>query len=89
MPIKILNNNVNNEELNKLLQNNTVFVGVFSETCSYCINMKPEWNKFKSLIIKEKLNGTILEINAKLLASINNPLINNNVEGFPSLISNQ
>ena len=47
MPIKILNNNVNNEELNNLLRNNTLFVGVFSETCSHCINMKPEWNKFK------------------------------------------
>ena len=85
MPIKILKNNVNNEQLNNLLKNNTVFVGVFSETCSHCINMKNEWNKFKSLIIKEKLNGTILEINAKVLASINNPLINNNAKGFPSL----
>jgi len=85
MPVKIYNNDVNNEELNNLLKNNTLFVGVFSETCSHCINMKPEWNKFKSLIMKEKLNGTILEINAKLLSSINNPLINNNVQGFPSL----
>ena len=85
MPIKIFNNNVNNEELNKLLKNNTVFVGVFSETCSHCISMKPEWNKFKSLLMKEKLNGTILEINSKLLVSINNSLINNNVQGFPSL----
>jgi N-glycosylase/DNA lyase len=85
MPIKIYNSHVNNNELNNLLKNNTLFVGVFSETCSHCINMKPEWNKFKSLIMKEKLNGTILEINAKLLSSINNPLINNNVQGFPSL----
>ena len=58
---------------------------MFSESCSHCISMKPEWNKFKSLLMKEKLNGTILEINAKLLVSINNPLINNYVEGFPSL----
>ena len=85
MPVKIYNNDVNNQELNNLLKNNTLFVGVFSDTCSHCINMKAEWNKFKSLIMKEKLNGTILEINAKLLSSINNPLINNNVEGFPSL----
>jgi hypothetical protein len=85
MPVKIYNTNINNEELNNLLKNNTLFVGVFSETCSHCINMKPEWNKFKSLVMKEKLNGTILEINAKVLSSINNPLINNNVEGFPSL----
>ena len=85
MPIKIYNSHVNNNELNNLLKNNTLFVGVFSETCSHCINMKPEWNKFKSLIMKEQLNGIILEINAKLLSSINNPLINNNVQGFPSL----
>lgn len=85
MPVKLYNNDVNNKELNNLLKNNTLFVGVFSETCSHCINMKPEWNKFKSLLIKEKLNGTILEINAKVLSSINNPLINNNVQGFPSL----
>jgi len=85
MPIKIYNTNVNNEELNNLLQNNTLFVGIFSDTCFHCKKMKPEWQKFKSLIMKEKLDGTILEINAKLLSSINNPLINNNANGFPSL----
>jgi hypothetical protein len=85
MPFKIYDNTVNNEELNNLLKNNTLFVGVFSETCSYCKNMEPEWNKFKSLTAKENLNGTILEINAKLLSSINNPLISNNANGFPSL----
>lgn len=85
MPIKILKTNVNNEQLNNLLKNNTLFIGVFSESCSHCINMKSEWSKFKSLIIKKKLNGTILEINAKVLPSIQNPLINNNARGFPSL----
>ena len=85
MPIKILNTNVNNVQLNNLLKYNTLFVGVFSESCSHCINMKNEWSKFKSLIIKKNLNGTILEINAKVLPSIKNPLINNNARGFPSL----
>jgi hypothetical protein len=85
MPIKIYDANVNNNELNNLLKNNTLFVGIFSETCSHCINMKSEWNKFKSLLVKEKLNGTILEINAKVLSSIKNPLISNNANGFPSL----
>ena len=85
MSIKIYNNDVNNEELNNLLKNNTLFVGIFSDTCSHCINMKPEWKKFKLLITQQNLNGTILEINAKLLVSINNPLINNNANGFPSL----
>ena len=85
MPIKIYNNKVNNKELNYLLKNNTLFVGIFSETCSHCINMKPEWAKFKSLITQQNVNGTILEIDAKLLVSINNPLITNNANGFPSL----
>jgi hypothetical protein len=85
MPVKIYDTNVNNNELNNLLKNNTLFVGIFSETCSHCINMKSEWNKFKSLLVKENLNGTILEINAKVLSSIKNPLISNNANGFPSL----
>ena len=85
MPVKILNNTVNNEELDNLLKNNTLFVGVFSKTCPHCVNMRDEWNKFKSSIIKGKINGTILEIDANILSGINNPLINNNAQGFPSL----
>ena len=85
MPVKILNTTVNNEELDNLLKNNTLFVGVFSKTCPHCVNMQSEWNKFKSLLIKEKINGTILEIDANILSDINNPLINNNAQGFPSL----
>lgn len=85
MPIKLLHNNVNNNEVNSLLKNNTVFVGVFSKTCIHCINMKPEWKKFKNMVNKEKLNGIILEIDANMLSNISNPLINNNAQGFPSL----
>jgi hypothetical protein len=85
MPLKTYDTHVNNEELNNLLKNNTLFVGVFSKTCSHCKNMQLEWKNFKLLLTKEKLNGTILEIDAELLSSINNPLINNNVHGFPSL----
>jgi len=85
MPVEILSSNVNNEQLNNLLKNNTLFVGIFSDNCSYCINMKKEWEKFKSLIIKKNINGTILEINAKVLSSIHNSLITNNAKGFPSL----
>jgi len=85
MPVKILNTTVNNEELDNILKNNTVFVGVFSKTCPHCVNMRDEWSKFKSSIIKGKINGTILEIDANVLSTINNPLINNNAQGFPSL----
>ena len=85
MPVKILNNSVNNKQLNNLIKNNTLFVGIFSDNCSHCINMKNEWKKFKSLVIKKNINGTILEINAKLLSSIHNSLITNNAKGFPSL----
>ena len=85
MPIKLLDNIVNNNEVNSLLENNTVFVGVFSESCVHCINMKPEWKKFKNMVNKEKLNGIVLEIDSNMLSNISNPLINNNARGFPSL----
>ena len=80
-----ITNTVNNEELNKTLSHGTIFVGAFSDTCPHCVNMQSEWKNFISMVIKYKINVTILEINANILSSITNPLINNNIEGLPSL----
>ena len=87
MLIKVLQNTVNNDEINKLINNNTLFVGVFSQSCHQCVNMKPEWIKFKKLAQSNysNLQGVILEIDSSLLSLINNPLLANNVNGFPSL----
>ena len=85
MPHIKLDKNINNDKINNLLRHGTTFVGAFSKTCPHCINMQSQWAKFISSVIKRKIRANILEIDADLLASIKNPLINNNVEGFPSL----
>jgi hypothetical protein len=87
MLVKVLQNNVNNDEINKLIQTNTLFVGVFSKNCHYCVNMKPEWLKFKKLAMSNysNLQGLILEIDSSIVSSLTNSLITNNVNGYPSL----
>ena len=89
MIVKVLQNNanVNNDELNKLIKHNTLFVGVFSVSCHYCVSMKPEWNKFKKLALANysNLQGAILEIDSSVVSQLTNPLITNNVNGYPSL----
>ena len=87
MLVKVLQNTVNNDKLDKLLNNNILFVGVFSQSCHYCVNMKPEWLKFKKLAQTKysNLKGAILEIDSSIMSSITNPLLTNNVNGFPSL----
>jgi len=87
MLVKVLQNNVNNDEINKLIKTNTLFVGVFSKNCHYCVSMKPEWVKFKKLAMSNysNLQGLILEIDSSIISSLTNSLITNNVNGFPSL----
>jgi len=75
----------NNKKLDKLLRKGTIFVGAFSKTCPHCVNMQSEWKKFISSVKEKKMKAIILEIDSAILSSIKNPLINNNVEGFPSL----
>ena len=89
MIVKVLQNNanVNNDELNKLIKHNTLFVGVFSESCHYCVSMKPEWKKFKKMALANysNLQGAILEIDSSVISQLTNPLLTNNVNGYPSL----
>jgi thiol-disulfide isomerase/thioredoxin len=89
MIVKVLQNNanVNNDELNNIIKHNTLFVGVFSESCHYCVSMKPEWKKFKKMALANysNLQGAILEIDSSVMSQLTNPLLTNNVNGYPSL----
>ena len=85
MPHIKLENSINNEKLNSILRKGTTFVGAFSKTCPHCINMQSEWKKFISSVKEKNIKATILEIDSAILSSIKNPLINNNIQGFPSL----
>jgi hypothetical protein len=89
MIVKVLSNNanVNNDEINNLINHNILFVGVFSESCHYCVSMKPEWKKFKKMALAKysNLQGAILEIDSSVMSQLTNPLLTNNVNGYPSL----
>jgi len=85
MPYIELDKSVNSKKLNNILREGTIFVGAFSETCPHCVNMQPEWKKFIDSVNKNKIKATILQIDSSILSSIKHPLINNNIEGFPSL----
>jgi thiol-disulfide isomerase/thioredoxin len=89
MIVKVLQNNanVNNDELNNIIKHNTLFVGVFSESCHYCVSMKPEWKKLKKMALSKysNLQGAILEIDSSVISQVTNPLLTNNVNGYPSL----
>jgi len=85
MPYIKLEDNIDNNKINNLLRSGTTFVGAFSKTCPHCINMQPQWEKFVSSVIKRKIKANVLEIDADLLTSIKNPLIHDNIEGYPSL----
>lgn len=89
MIVKVLQNNanVNNDELNNIIKHNTLFVGVFSESCHYCVSMKPEWKKFKKMALANysNLQGAILEIDSSVISQVTNPLLTTNVNGYPSL----
>ena len=85
MPHIELKNNTSSEKLDKILRSGTTFVGAFSNTCPHCINMQSEWKEFISSANKRKIRANILEIDSNVLSSVKNPLINNNIQGFPSL----
>jgi hypothetical protein len=49
--------------------------------------MKPEWKKFKKMALAKysNLQGAILEIDSSVMSQLTNPLLTNNVNGYPSL----
>lgn len=84
--IELKNGSYDNDAIIKLLQNNTCFIGVFSENCFHCVNMKPEWNKLKTSLKKIKSNSVLLEIDAAELDKINYSPLKNSIHGFPSIM---
>tara|TARA_Y100001980_G_C14347502_1_gene159623 strand:- start:188 stop:595 length:408 start_codon:yes stop_codon:yes gene_type:complete len=81
----ITSNNIN---INKILDNKTCFVGIFSENCIHCQNMKPEWNKLIKKLNKIKCSSYLIEINTNDFNKITNKNLNHfmSYNGIPSII---
>lgn len=96
MPIELINissstqqdNNIDFDAIKKRLANpinKPYFVAVLADWCGHCQRMKPEWNKFLSLV-KNKANkktGKGIIITA---SDVTARLIDINVNGYPALL---
>jgi thioredoxin-like negative regulator of GroEL len=84
--IELKNCSFDKDAIIKLLENNTCFIGVFSDACFHCNNMKPAWNNLKTSLKKMKSNSVLLEIDAGQLDLINYGPLKNSIRGFPAIM---
>jgi thioredoxin-like negative regulator of GroEL len=84
--IELKNTSFDKDAIIKLLENNTCFIGVFSDACFHCNNMKPAWNNLKTSLKKMKSNSVLLEIDAGQLDLINYGPLKNSIRGFPAIM---
>lgn len=54
--------------------------------CPHCINMKPDWEKAKQLLMRKKKPCNIYEVDGQSMSNINHP-VSRAVEGFPTLLN--
>ena len=71
--------------LNKVL-NNSNLLGVFSDNCIHCQNMKPEWNKLQHRLKNENNKAGMVELNSDMLDKVNNSRIKEKINGFPTIM---
>ncbi len=70
------------DSFDEKINNNLKVILFSSDSCPHCIDFKPEWDKFKSLNIK---NIDTIEINSE--KNQNNDIYNKYyVEGFPTIV---
>ncbi len=84
--LELKNSSFDRDAVIKLLENNTCFIAVFSQSCIHCINMKPAWNNLKKNLKKMKSNSVVLEIDASQLDYINYGPLKNSIRGFPAIM---
>jgi|TARA_B110000116_G_C16746557_1_gene541193 hypothetical protein len=54
--------------------------------CQHCINMKPDWDKAKQLLMRKKKPCNIYEVDGQSMGNINHP-ISRAVQGFPTILN--
>ena len=84
--IELLTSNFSRSFIRNIIQKNTCLIGVFSESCPHCVNMKPEWKLLKNKLKNKKMGGYLIEIKSDLLSDINLPALSSAVKGLPSIL---
>lgn len=61
------------------------FIFIFMDGCGHCEETKPSWEKLSKMPDHNNKNITIVDLNEKLLDTIDNPELKKNIKGFPTL----
>ena len=80
--------NTANTNINKIIENKTCYIGIFSENCIHCQNMKPAWNIFKNKSKKLNNDSYLIEIYGDNINKLTNHNLKNHImfTGVPSFI---
>jgi len=80
--------NTANTNINKIIENKTCYIGIFSENCIHCQNMKPAWNIFKNKIKKINNDSYLIEIYGNNINKLTNDNLKKHImfTGVPSFI---
>ena len=88
--IKLVKNDkdcISRDSLNNILTRNDCIIKVYSDNCIHCINMKPEWDKYVERMINTKTKKAyIIEIESSCFDTVENPVVKQNVMGFPTIM---
>ena len=84
--IEIKNSNFDKSKIKKILDKKICLIGVFSNLCIHCQNMKPQWEYLKNKLKNTKCNGLLLEIDSDQLDHIDFSSLTNSIKGLPSIM---
>lgn len=86
--MKILKSkDLSNEDFNEIYNNNTCFIGIFSNRCPHCVVMKPVWEKLEKKLENVKSNDYLITIRSEDIVRLNDYLLNYvSSNGIPCII---
>lgn len=76
--------NVKQNILN-ILENEISVVFIYSNSCFHCHKMKPEWRKVMQHYKKSSIKGSIIELEANDILSLDYNKLNKYIVGYPSI----
>jgi len=61
-------------------------LGVFSDGCGHCQQMKPQWEQLKERMCDKKNTAGLIELDSRVVPNIDNELIKQKINGYPTIL---
>jgi len=61
-------------------------LGVFSEGCGHCQEMKPHWEQLKNRMSGQKNTAGLIELDSRVVPNIDNESIKQKINGYPTIL---